>query len=46
VFTVDGVDHQVEEGDGIHFQSTVPHLVRNESAHAAEVLWVLTPRLF
>jgi transcriptional regulator with XRE-family HTH domain len=46
VFTVDGVEHLVEAGDGIHFRSTVPHLVRNEEARPAEVLWVLTPRLF
>jgi quercetin dioxygenase-like cupin family protein len=47
VFRVDGVEHRLEAGDGIHYQSTVPHLVRNESrARPAEVLWVLTPRLF
>jgi len=47
VFSVDGVEHRLEAGDGIHYQSTVPHLVRNESrARPAEVLWVLTPRLF
>ena len=46
VFTVDGVEHRLEVGDGIHYQSTVPHLARNESARSAEVLWVLTPRMF
>jgi transcriptional regulator with XRE-family HTH domain len=46
VFTVDGVEHRVEAGDGIHFRSTVPHRVRNEDSRPAEVLWVLTPRLF
>jgi transcriptional regulator with XRE-family HTH domain len=46
VFTVDGVEHRLGAGDGIHYQSTVPHLVRNEEVAPAEVLWVLTPRLF
>jgi transcriptional regulator with XRE-family HTH domain len=46
VFTVDGVEHRLEAGDAIHYQSTVPHLVRNDEGKAAEVLWVLTPRLF
>jgi transcriptional regulator with XRE-family HTH domain len=46
VFTVDGVEHVIAAGDGIHYQSIVPHLVRNEGSYPAEVLWVLTPRLF
>ena len=46
VFTVDGVEHRLVAGDGIHYRSTVPHLVRNEGDGPAEVLWVLTPRLF
>jgi transcriptional regulator with XRE-family HTH domain len=46
VFTVDGVEHSLEAGDCIHYRSTVPHLVRNDGSHPAEVLWVLTPRLF
>jgi quercetin dioxygenase-like cupin family protein len=46
VFSVDGVEHLLETGDSIHYQSTVPHLVRNDGAQPAEVLWVLTPRLF
>jgi quercetin dioxygenase-like cupin family protein len=46
VFMVDGTEHRVEAGDCIHYQSTVPHLVRNDETCAAEVLWVLTPRQF
>jgi transcriptional regulator with XRE-family HTH domain len=46
VFTVDGVEHTLEAGDCIHWKSTVPHLVRNGGAVSAEVVWVLTPRLF
>jgi len=46
VFTVDGVEHTLETGDCIHYRSTVPHLIRNDGARPAEVLWVLTPRLF
>lgn len=46
MFTVDGVEHRLEPGDGIHYQSTLPHLVRNVGSQPAEVLWVLTPRLF
>lgn len=42
VFTVDGVEHTLETGDCIHYRSTVPHLIRNDGARPAEVLWVLT----
>jgi transcriptional regulator with XRE-family HTH domain len=45
-FAVNGVEHRLEAGDSIHFQSTIPHLVRNDGDDDAEVLWVLTPRLF
>lgn len=46
VFTVDGAEHRLAAGDSIHYQSTLPHLVRNEGRRPAEALWVLTPRLF
>jgi transcriptional regulator with XRE-family HTH domain len=46
VFAVDGMEHRLETGDSIHYQSNVPHLIRNEDMRPAEVLWVLTPRLF
>ena len=45
-FSVDGVEHRLEAGDCIHYPSTVPHLVRNDGREPADVLWVLTPRLF
>jgi transcriptional regulator with XRE-family HTH domain len=44
VFKVDDVEHTLEEGDCIHYRSTVPHVVRNDGERPAEVLWVLTPR--
>jgi mannose-6-phosphate isomerase-like protein (cupin superfamily) len=46
VFTVDGVEHTLAAGDCIHWKSTVPHLVRNDGDTPAEVVWVLTPKLF
>ncbi len=46
VFSVDGVEHRLEAGDSIHYRSTVPHLIRNDGSRPAEVVWVLTPRLF
>jgi transcriptional regulator with XRE-family HTH domain len=46
VFSVDGVEHRLDAGDSIHYRSTVPHLVRNDGRQPAEVVWVLTPRLF
>lgn len=46
VFTVDGVEYTLGPGECIHYRSTVPHLLRNDGADPAEVLWVLTPRLF
>ena len=46
VFTVEGVEHTLVAGDCIHWKSTVPHLVRNDGDMPAEVVWVLTPRLF
>lgn len=46
VVTVDGVEHALTAGDCIHWKSNVPHLVRNDGDAPAEVVWVLTPRLF
>jgi transcriptional regulator with XRE-family HTH domain len=46
VFTVDGMEHTLTAGDCIHWSSNVPHLVRNDGELPAEVVWVLTPRLF
>jgi transcriptional regulator with XRE-family HTH domain len=46
VFSVDGVEHRLAAGDSIHYRSTVPHLIRNDGPRPAELVWVLTPRLF
>jgi transcriptional regulator with XRE-family HTH domain len=46
VFIVDGVEYRLGAGDSIHYQSTIPHTVRNETSEPAEALWVLTARLF
>jgi transcriptional regulator with XRE-family HTH domain len=46
VFVVDGVEYRLGAGDSIHYQSTIPHTVRNETDEPAEALWVLTTRLF
>ena len=43
-FTVDGEEYRLGPGDSIHFLSSVPHAIRNDSDEAAKVLWVLTPR--
>jgi quercetin dioxygenase-like cupin family protein len=45
-FTVEGDEHRLEAGDSIHFQSARRHAARNVGTEQAEVLWVLTPRLF
>jgi quercetin dioxygenase-like cupin family protein len=46
VFVVDGAEYRLAAGDSIHYQSTIPHSVRNETTEPAEALWVLTTRLF
>ena len=46
LFVVDGVDHRLGPGDSIHFESTVPHSIHNDTDAPVEALWVLTPRLF
>lgn len=43
---VEGVSHHLAEGDSITFSSQVPHSFHNDhEAHAATVLWVLSPAL-
>ena len=37
-FTVDDVEHTLEEGDRIHYRSMAPHVVRNDGERPAEVL--------
>lgn len=46
LFVIDGVDHRLGPGDSIHFDSTVPHSIHNDTDAPVEALWVLTPRLF
>lgn len=45
-FVIDGVDNRLGPGDSIHFDSTVPHSIHNDTDAPVEALWVLTPRLF
>jgi quercetin dioxygenase-like cupin family protein len=46
LFVIDGVEHRLGPGDSIHFESTVPHSIHNDTDAAVEAVWVLTPRLF
>jgi quercetin dioxygenase-like cupin family protein len=46
LFVIDGVDHRLGPGDSIHFKSTVPHSIHNDTDVPVEAVWVLTPRLF
>lgn len=45
VFVIGGVEYRLGPGDSIHFQSTVPHSVNNDTGEPVSALWVLTPRL-
>lgn len=45
IFVVDGAEYRLGEGDSIHFRSTVPHSVHNDTGEPVHALWVLTPRL-
>lgn len=40
---VDGVRHDLDEGDSIRFSSTVPHWFVNDSDAVTECVWVSTP---
>jgi quercetin dioxygenase-like cupin family protein len=44
-FIIDGQDYRLGPGDSIHFQSTVPHSIHNDTQEPVEAVWVLTPRL-
>jgi transcriptional regulator with XRE-family HTH domain len=46
IYLVDGREYRLGPGDSIHVKSTVPHAIHNPSDEPAQVLWVLTPRLF
>jgi quercetin dioxygenase-like cupin family protein/lambda repressor-like predicted transcriptional regulator len=46
LFVIDGIEHRLGPGDSIHFESTVPHSIHNDTDAPVEAVWVLTPRLF
>ena len=46
LFVIDGADHRLGPGDSIHFDSSVPHSIHNDTDALVEAVWVLTPRLF
>ncbi len=46
LFVIAGVEHRLGPGDSIHFQSTIPHSIHNDTDARVEAVWVLTPRLF
>ncbi len=45
-FIIAGTEYRLGPGDSIHFQSTVPHSIHNDTQEPVEAVWVLTPRLF
>ncbi len=45
-FIVAGTEYRLGPGDSIHFQSTVPHSIHNDTQEPVEAVWVVTPRLF
>jgi transcriptional regulator with XRE-family HTH domain len=45
LFVIDGVRHTLGPGDSIHFQSSVPHSIHNDTDESVQAVWVLTPRL-
>lgn len=45
-FIVAGTEYRLGPGDSIHFPSTIPHAVHNDTQEPVEAIWVLTPRLF
>lgn len=40
---VNGVRHDLDEGDSIRFSSTLPHWFLNDTDHVTESVWVSTP---
>jgi transcriptional regulator with XRE-family HTH domain len=40
VFEVDGEEHLLEEGDSIHFRTSVPHAWRNPGEEPARLIWL------
>lgn len=45
-FIVAGTEYRLGPGDSIHYPSTVPHSIHNDTHDAVDAVWVLTPRLF
>lgn len=45
-FIIAGIEHRLGPGDSIHFPSTIPHAIHNDTQEPVEAIWVLTPRLF
>ncbi len=43
---IDGVEHMMEEGDTIYFDSSRPHRFKNPSDGDTEAMWVVTPPTF
>lgn len=43
---VGNVWHQLEKGDSIYFNASIPHRWRNSSADVAEAIWLSTPPSF
>lgn len=46
IYEVDGVEHLLEAGDTLHFQSSHPHRLRNIGNEVATELWVGTMKVF
>lgn len=46
LYRIDGREYRLHPGDSIHFKSTVPHAIYNDSDGEVEAIWVCTPRLF
>lgn len=44
-YVVDGAEYHLGPGDSIHFQSSVPHGINNDSDAPVTAIWVVTPRL-
>ena len=41
VFTVDGLEYALGEGDSIHFRTLLPHSWRNPAAEIARAVWLV-----
>jgi quercetin dioxygenase-like cupin family protein len=40
VFEADGEEHLLEEGDSIHFRTSLPHAWRNPGDEPARLIWL------